>query len=77
MVTRIISILEDDLDGSEAAETVRFSLDGRSYEIDLNSAHARQFRASLLRYIRAGRKVSSKGRRPLITGGRIRQGLQE
>ena len=32
----VIEHLTDDLDGSEAAESVRFALDGRSYVIDLN-----------------------------------------
>lgn len=77
MVTRLISILEDDLDGSEATETVRFSLDGRPYEIDLNSVHAGHFRANLLRYIQAGRKESSKARRSVRTAGRTKQVVQE
>ena len=31
-------VLVDDLDGSEAAETVSFGVDGRHYEIDLSAA---------------------------------------
>jgi hypothetical protein len=32
--------LVDDLDGGEAAESVSFSLDGKTYEIDLSEKHA-------------------------------------
>jgi hypothetical protein len=36
--------LVDDLDGSDATETVNFGVDGRQYCIDLNDAHARVLR---------------------------------
>ena len=36
MATRISVVLEDDLDGGPAAETVRFGLGAVEYEIDLN-----------------------------------------
>src|SRR5215475_13073643 len=39
--------LEDDLTGGPADETIQFSLDGRSYEIDLNARHAAEFRHRL------------------------------
>jgi len=39
------------LDGGDAAETVRFGLDGRSYEIDLNSKNAKRLRDSLAGYV--------------------------
>jgi hypothetical protein len=32
-----VLLLIDDLDGGEAADTVRFSLDGTEYEIDLSA----------------------------------------
>ncbi|WP_305775689.1 histone-like nucleoid-structuring protein Lsr2 [Pseudarthrobacter sp. NamE5] len=31
-----VVVLEDDLDGSEAVETVQFAVDGADYEIDLS-----------------------------------------
>lgn len=58
MAQKIQTLLLDDLDGSEADETVRFGLDGASYEIDLSEAHARELRDSLARYAGAGRKVN-------------------
>jgi nucleoid-associated protein Lsr2 len=43
-VQSITVVLTDDIDGSEATETVRFALDGDWYEIDLNSANAEKMR---------------------------------
>ncbi|WP_444546482.1 histone-like nucleoid-structuring protein Lsr2 [Brachybacterium paraconglomeratum] len=40
-------ILTDDVDGSEATQTVSFALDGVAYEIDLNDSHAGQLREQL------------------------------
>lgn len=64
MAQKVQIILEDDLDGSEATETVSFALDGTTYEIDLNDANAAKLRDALAVYIGHGRKVSaSSGRR--------------
>ena len=38
MAQKIQTLFIDDLDGSEAAGTVRFGLDGTDYEIDLSTA---------------------------------------
>ncbi|MBT2597224.1 Lsr2 family protein [Arthrobacter sp. ISL-72] len=59
MATQRITSLEDDIDGSEAKETVTFAVDGVSYEIDLNDSHAAEIRAALRPYIEAGRKTST------------------
>jgi hypothetical protein len=64
MARKTVVILEDDLDGSEADETVNFGVDGADYEIDLTTEHANELRQILRRYIDAGRKTS---------GGRGRQ----
>ncbi|GAA2161079.1 Lsr2 protein [Humibacillus xanthopallidus] len=47
MAHKMITTLVDDIDGTEAAETVSFGLDGRSYEIDLSEKNAKALRASL------------------------------
>jgi len=60
--------LIDDIDGSTADETVRFSLDHITYEIDLSGEHSEQFRKTVAPYIVAGRRAS----RGLVTGGRSR-----
>jgi hypothetical protein len=46
----------DDLDGSDAAGTVSFGLDGRIYEIDLSDDNAARLRDSLASFIAAARK---------------------
>jgi hypothetical protein len=40
MATKIILVLEDDLDGQPADETVRFAIGGTAYEIDLRTKNA-------------------------------------
>lgn len=63
MAKKTVVLLEDDIDGSEATETLSFALDGSEYEIDLNEGHASELREALARFTDAGRKVS---------GGRVR-----
>ena len=63
MAQKIHIVLEDDLDGSEASETVTFGLDGTTYEIDLNDANAAKLRDALAPYIGHGRKVAAAPRR--------------
>jgi hypothetical protein len=36
MATKVLTTLQDDIDGSNAVETVRFGLDGVEWEIDLS-----------------------------------------
>lgn len=58
MVKKTVVLLEDDIDGSEADETISFALDGSEYEIDLNEGHANELREALARFTNAGRKVA-------------------
>jgi hypothetical protein len=57
MAQKVQVLLLDDIDGSEAAQTVRFGLDGSSYEIDLSDSNADALRSALASYIANGRKV--------------------
>lgn len=61
---KTIVVLEDDLDGSKADETINFSVDGTEYEIDLNSEHANELRSTLSRYTNVARKTSGGRGRP-------------
>lgn len=64
MARKVQVILSDDLDDSLSAdETVTFSLDGTTYEIDLSEKNAAEMRDVLGRYVSAARKVSSRGTR--------------
>jgi len=49
--------LIDDIDGSQAAETVRFAVDGRTYEIDLSTEHAEGLRHSLAQFVAVARRA--------------------
>ncbi|MGY2700650.1 MULTISPECIES: histone-like nucleoid-structuring protein Lsr2 [unclassified Nocardioides] len=63
MAQKVNIVLVDDIDGSEATETVSFGLDGTTYEIDLNEKNAAKLRDSLSGYIGHGRKVGAAPRR--------------
>jgi Lsr2 len=52
----------DDLDGSEASGTFDFSLEGRSYQIDLSDDNAAKLRDALAPYVDAARKAGGRGR---------------
>jgi nucleoid-associated protein Lsr2 len=57
MVQRVVTERFDDLDGSEAVETVRFGYAGRNYEIDLNEEHATALDELLSPYVEHARRV--------------------
>lgn len=63
MAQKVNIVLVDDLDGSEADETVSFGLDGTSYEIDLNDSNAAALREALGGYVGHARKVTGGARR--------------
>lgn len=66
MAQRTIITMEDDLTGGTADESVTFTIDGATYEIDLNTANARALRDALSRYTAAGRRVGGRRR---VAGG--------
>ncbi len=64
MAQRVQVLLVDDIDGAAAAETVSFSLDGVSYEVDLTAAHAKKLRDDFASWVgharRSGGRKSSR-----------------
>ena len=62
MAQRIQTLLIDDLDGGEAAVTVRFGLDGAEYEIDLSAAHDEELRKALQQYLAHSRRTGGTAR---------------
>jgi hypothetical protein len=65
VATKKTVVLEDDLDGGPAAETVRFGLDGVDYEIDLSRQNARAFRREFASFlVHARRPERGRRRRP-------------
>ncbi|TWE09932.1 histone-like nucleoid-structuring protein Lsr2 [Rudaeicoccus suwonensis] len=69
MAQRVQILLEDDIDGSEASETVVFALDGKTYEIDLAAANAAKLRDSFAKWIGYARPMKNRAR----TTGATRQ----
>lgn len=69
MAQKVNIVLVDDLDGTEATETVSFGLDGTTYEIDLNDANAAALREALSGYVGHARKVTGGGRRTRRSSG--------
>lgn len=67
MSKRAVITIVDDLDGTVLepglGETVRFAIDGRSYEIDLTDENATELREKVRPFTEAGRRVSNKARR--------------
>jgi hypothetical protein len=68
MALRTQTLFIDDIDGGEAAGTVRFALDGVSYEIDLSTEHDEALHTALGKYIDHARKAAATPRR--ARGGR-------
>ncbi|MFI0481563.1 Lsr2 family protein [Actinomadura sp. 9N215] len=66
MAQKVEVLLVDDIDGGEADETVSFSLDGTSYEIDLSKKNASKLRNGLEPFVAGARKA----RKPAGRGGR-------
>ncbi|WP_309106232.1 Lsr2 family protein [Arthrobacter sp.] len=62
MAKKMVILLEDDLDGSEANETVNFAIDGSEYEVDLNERNAAELRLVLDPYVSAARRSSAPNR---------------
>lgn len=62
MAQKVQVLLEDDLQGGPADETVTFALDGVSYEIDLNTKNAKTMRETFGRYLDGARKADKRKR---------------
>lgn len=63
MARKIIQMLVDDIDGSEASQTVTFGLDGATYEIDLNDEHAAALRESIEEWVAKAHRVAGRSNR--------------
>jgi hypothetical protein len=85
MSKKVSTVITDDLDGSSGAEAVRFTFDGRAYEIDLGPANRERLLESLLPFIdagrrtglkKAGRKAASRADLAAVRAWATEQGLQ-
>jgi nucleoid-associated protein Lsr2 len=76
MAQKVTVVLEDDLIGGPAEQTVRFAFDGTDYEIDLNAKNAAALHKQLAPYIEHARRAGrAPSRRPgRTTANRQRSG---
>jgi hypothetical protein len=70
MAQRAQIIFTDDLDGSEAARTATFALQGTAYEVDLSLKNADKLAKLLEPYIAAARKTSASPAHPSASRSR-------
>ena len=65
MAQKVSVVLEDDLTGGPAEQTIRFAFDGTDYEIDLNAKNAATFGKQLAPYVEHARRAGrAQPRRP-------------
>ena len=60
MAQKVNIVLVDDIDGTDAGETVSFALDGRDYEIDLSKKNAERLREALALYVGHARRAGGR-----------------
>lgn len=65
MAKKTVVRVFDDIDGAELDEyeTVKWALDGKSYEFDTSPEHGEQFRDHVATYVAASRSASAQPRR--------------
>jgi hypothetical protein len=74
MARKVFVSLIDDFDGNPADETVQFTLDGVTYEIDLSAKNAKKMREGLRPWVDAGRRMGGSGRRRRVGTGSASNG---
>src|SRR5699024_12117139 len=75
MAQKVRVLLIDDVDGTDAEETVTFALDGVTYEIDLNAKNAGKLRDAFAPWVGSARR--SGGRKIAGRRGSARSGPSE
>lgn len=59
MAKRIEILLTDDIDGSEANDTITFGIDGYVYEIDLSLEHEKELREGIKEFVGAATRLGN------------------
>lgn len=77
MAQKVMVSLEDDIDGSPAAETLHFGLAGVDYEIDLSEQHASAFRQQLGPFVEHARRAGKGKVRSAVRSTSNRQRTTE
>src|SRR5690625_8030019 len=60
MAQKVRVLLIDDVDGTDAEETVTFALDGVTYEIDLNAKNAGKLRDAFAPWVGSARRSGGR-----------------
>jgi hypothetical protein len=76
VVQKVTVVLEDDLTGGPAEQTIQFAFEGTDYEIDLNAKNAAAFNKQLAPYVEHARRAgrAQPRRSGLTAAGRQRSG---
>lgn len=76
MAQKVQVILVDDIDGGKADETVKFGLDGVTYQIDVSTKNAKKLRDAFAPYVADARRGPGRaaGRKRTTRTGRSRRG---
>jgi len=69
MAKQVITLLTDDLDGSEADRTVEFGLDGVNYTIDLSEKNTGKLRKAIGPFLNAATRVGRARVAPVTRRG--------
>ena len=64
MAQKVTVVLEDDLTGGPAEQTIRFAFEGTDYEIDLNATNAAKFSEQLAPYLEHARRPGGRSAAP-------------
>jgi hypothetical protein len=73
MARKTIVVLQDDLDGGPADETLHFGIGGLEYEIDLSEKNAAKLRKQLAPFVEHARKAGRAPRRVTRTAASRRR----
>ena len=63
MVQKVVTTITDDIDGSDADESLEFSWEGLEYRIDLSEKNADKFRKVMAPYLTSAQRVGGRARR--------------
>lgn len=69
MAKTTLITLVDDVDGSEAAGTIRLAFDGEQFELDLSEANRQKLLAALEPFTSVARRVTPRSRRVTSRSG--------
>ena len=70
-------VLLDDIDGTEAESTLRFSIESTNYEIDLSEKNLEKFNEAVAEFVEVARvaNVPQESRVLAMAGARRRRGM--